>query len=92
LERGRTLSGSQITQGADHTIHGVGQIEASLINYGTVRADGTLGQGTTLDLISGAKTNLGTFSAVNGGTLQVTSGLLTNTTPAPKHSLVVRTM
>ncbi|HMP79201.1 MAG TPA: hypothetical protein PKD54_07095, partial [Pirellulaceae bacterium] len=72
------ITGSQITQGADHTIHGVGQIEASLINYGTVRADGTLGQGTTLDLISGAKTNLGTFSAVNGGTLQVTSGLLTN--------------
>ena len=70
--------GKTLTQRADHTIEGIGRIDVHLVNQGTVRADASLGSGSTLDLLNIVKTNHGQFSAVNGGTLHVHSGVLTN--------------
>ena len=67
--------GETITQGADHTISGQGQINAALINNGTVSADGTNG----IVLNGGDKTNNGVFEALDGSTLSTGTGTsLTN--------------
>ncbi|MEQ8849962.1 choice-of-anchor D domain-containing protein [Botrimarina sp.] len=61
-----------VTNGADHTIRGTGQIITTLVNDGSVLADV---DGRTLQLAFGTKTNNGTLAATGGGVL-----LLTNTT------------
>lgn len=67
-----TGGGSTITQGEDHTISGKGLIQATLVNEGTVSAEGG-----RLLLSSGDKTNNGVFQATDGSTLELTA-LLTN--------------
>lgn len=54
------------TQGPLHTIRGSGEIHATLINDGVVRADDPNGQ---LVLLTAGKTNRGTMESVAGGTL-----------------------
>jgi len=69
---GAQLNGT-LTQASGHTITGNGEINAALINNGTVNANG----GTTLS-VTGATTNNGLMQASNGGTLAIASGVLTN--------------
>jgi hypothetical protein len=76
-----TAADKTITQQAGHTIQGVGNISASLVNHGLVRADATIGTGTELHLLTNSKTNSGVFSAANGGILRVDNGLLSNWNP-----------
>lgn len=73
------LDGS-LTQAAGHSITGYGQIQATLVNNGTVNADVN---GQTLEVLppSGvtpatlAITNNGLMEATNGGTLQFDNGV-----------------
>ncbi len=62
-----------ITQGADHTIRGPGQVQAPVINNGTIRSEG----GTMrLDLYD--KTNNYEIRASSGSTLQIESSITQN--------------
>lgn len=63
-----------VTQEADHLIHGMGQVRAALINYGTVNAD--VG-GMPLDLMTLDKTNYSTLLATNNGYLDIAGILVT---------------
>lgn len=75
-------AGVTITHGADHTITGVGRIEADLDNRGTVLADTP---GSVLDVRNRAWTNDGVISAVSGGTLAFSTMTITN---APGRELL----
>ncbi|MCC6358792.1 MAG: hypothetical protein IT450_08620 [Phycisphaerales bacterium] len=71
-----TSSGARVlTNGADHTISGVGRIRIAMINDGLIRADAT---GSTLDLAQFAKTNNGVIEAVGGGILAISGIPITN--------------
>ncbi|MFI4893728.1 MAG: GC-type dockerin domain-anchored protein [Phycisphaerales bacterium JB058] len=59
--------GVTITHGASHTIRGVGQIEASMVNNGTISADASVSvSGNDLDLLTNDKVNNGSFTAEAG--------------------------
>ncbi|MCC5823991.1 MAG: hypothetical protein JJU44_11970 [Planctomycetes bacterium] len=57
-----------VTHGADHTIHGFGQITAPMVNNGLISADEP---GQTLGMITHPKQNNAVMEAVNAGTLLV---------------------
>ncbi|MBX3418620.1 MAG: PEP-CTERM sorting domain-containing protein [Pirellulaceae bacterium] len=76
-----TATGKTVTQQAGHTIEGVGQVGASLINHGVVRADASLGTGSELTLMTNNKTNTNLFEAVENSTLNI-SGIAVNNTGA----------
>src|SRR5262249_4472478 len=63
-----------LTQGAGHTMRGLGQINAALTNNGVVNADSS---GAML-AVNGATSNTGLMQASSGGTLQFASGMLSN--------------
>ena len=73
LAENARISGEQgavITQGADHTVRGVGQISSGLLNLGQVRADVSVSvNGNTLELSGADKTNQGTIDAAASTTL-----------------------
>ncbi|MCA9278006.1 MAG: hypothetical protein H6815_04370 [Phycisphaeraceae bacterium] len=56
-----------LTNGASHSIRGYGRVYSNLVNNGTVNADVA---GKTMYMIDQPKTNNGTMTASNGGTLQ----------------------
>ncbi|GAB5495582.1 MAG: hypothetical protein Phyf2KO_06620 [Phycisphaerales bacterium] len=65
-----TEVGMTATHGASHTIRGVGQLNASLINNGTVSADISVSvSGNELDLRTENKVNNGTMTAEAGSEL-----------------------
>ena len=70
------LNGS-LTQAPTHTIQGQGEINAALINNGTVLANVS---GKTLTLESNNMTNSATFMATSGGTLAINSITVTQST------------
>ena len=72
-----SATGKTITQQSDHTIEGVGQVGASLINDGVVRANASLGSGSELTLMTNNKTNTNLFEAVENSTLNI-SGIAVN--------------
>jgi hypothetical protein len=74
-----TAADKTITQQAGHTIAGVGRVEGRLINHGTVRADGSLGTGTELELLTNDKTNNELFEAVSNSTLHINGISVANT-------------
>ncbi|MBD3163543.1 MAG: hypothetical protein GF346_13655 [Candidatus Eisenbacteria bacterium] len=57
-----------LTQAAGHTIRGTGQINATLVNDGTVTADV---DGATIEIDGNEKTNNALFLAENNGTLRI---------------------
>lgn len=61
-------AGYVLTNGAGHTLAGVGSISAPLTNGGVVTADRP---GAVLALVGQAKTNNGTFAAQDGGRLVI---------------------
>jgi fibronectin-binding autotransporter adhesin len=63
----QTGTGFTFTQGASHTIHGIGQIEGAMINNGTVSSD----TGAMMSLLSNDKTNNNIMQAINGSNLAV---------------------
>tara|TARA_R110002072_G_scaffold42064_1_gene117310 strand:- start:8146 stop:11340 length:3195 start_codon:yes stop_codon:yes gene_type:complete len=68
LSRLRTADGAVLTQGPSHTIFGLGQIEADLVNNGLVSADSDGGQ---MRLNVNDKINNATFEAVGGGIMEI---------------------
>ena len=62
-----------ITHGADHTIRGQGQVQAPVINNGTIRSEGG-----TMKLSSQAKTNNFEIRASSGSILQIESWITQN--------------
>jgi len=56
------LAGATLTNGADHTIRGAGQINAPMINEGTLRSTST-GFGNVLDIQTTDKVNNGVIEA-----------------------------
>ncbi|MGP1272539.1 MAG: hypothetical protein ACTS22_04330 [Phycisphaerales bacterium] len=68
------ITGSTLTNGASHTIRGVGQVFAPLNNAGRVAADiGVSVSGNNLELRS-ATTNSGRLAAANASILEIDSG------------------
>ncbi|MBN2580571.1 MAG: PEP-CTERM sorting domain-containing protein [Pirellulales bacterium] len=68
-------SGAMVTQAADHTIRGHGEINAPLDNLGTVEADdGVLYLRNTVTQLSGATLTGGTWIARPDSTLVMTTG------------------
>lgn len=65
-----TGTGETMTVGSDHTIRGFGQINASMINNGTINADV---DSTTLLFRDQIKTNNGLITAQSGATLDISS-------------------
>jgi hypothetical protein len=63
--------GATLTQRLGHTIAGVGAIDAALVNQGTVRADASLGSGSTLTLKTDDKVNQHIMEAVAGSNLVI---------------------
>jgi hypothetical protein len=63
----QTAGGITFTQGSGHTIHGMGQIEASMINDGTVSSD----SGALMTLMSNDKTNNNIMQAVSSSKLTI---------------------
>tara|TARA_R110000868_G_scaffold119469_1_gene316650 strand:+ start:380340 stop:383486 length:3147 start_codon:yes stop_codon:yes gene_type:complete len=63
-----TDAGQTVTINPDYTIHGIGQINASLINNGTIDADASSG---TLDFRGSDKTNNALISIQPGATLSM---------------------
>ena len=81
-----TMPGAVLTNAAGHTIRGVGQINAELINNGTVSADVAVSvSGAVLELQSGAKTNNGTMTAELNSTLSLDPAIVTQ---SPSASIV----
>lgn len=72
-----TAGAAVITHAAGHTIHGAGNIYASITNNGLISADQP---GRNLQLLSAPKTNASVISAVNDGTLILAGFTLTQTT------------
>jgi hypothetical protein len=65
--------GAVLTHAASHTIRGVGQISAEIINDGLIAADVSVSvSGTTLELLSGGIDNNGQIGALAGSALFVT--------------------
>ncbi|MEZ6235478.1 MAG: GC-type dockerin domain-anchored protein [Phycisphaerales bacterium] len=63
-----------MTNGAAHTIRGVGNVNARLVNQGTVRADASVAVvGTELLLQTSTKTNNASMEAATGSTLTISS-------------------
>lgn len=69
-----TSAGVTVTQDAGHTIRGLGELRASLINNGVVQADAS---GHSLTLIEQSKTNNATMRAVSGANLDLSNIALT---------------
>lgn len=67
-------SSNVVTQAAEHTIRGKGNIYTRINNFGLISADQS---GETLQLFAYAKTNSGTIEAVNGGVLAISGIILT---------------
>jgi hypothetical protein len=63
----QTAAGFTFTQGSGHTIHGMGQIEASMINDGTVSSD----SGALMTLMSNDKTNNNIMQAISSSKLTI---------------------
>jgi hypothetical protein len=62
------VSGQVTTIGPDLTVRGSGQLTATLVNEGTVRADA---DGRWLNVFGGAKTNNSRYEATNNGILRI---------------------
>ena len=74
-----TLAGSTLTIGSQQTIVGMGQINAAVINDGTINAWNYTGYGYTSPLsITDTITNNGLLQASHGSTLSIGSGVLGN--------------
>ena len=76
-------SGNTLTNGADHTIRALGiatlgRGTTGLVNEGLISSTG--GGDATIDTNSVGFSNFGTLEAINGGTVRVASGDLTNVT------------
>jgi fibronectin-binding autotransporter adhesin len=67
-----TSNSGVLTQAAGHTISGYGEINAALINQGTVNANVS---GQTLILQTNAMANTGLMEATSGGLLNVTTNI-----------------
>ncbi|MEZ4647344.1 MAG: hypothetical protein R3E97_00925 [Candidatus Eisenbacteria bacterium] len=76
-----------LTQGPAHTIRGTGRIVTAFSNEGTVIADRV---GKTLLLDSEGKANSGTFRALGGGILQVTTSSSSSGTVEALDGSIVR--
>ncbi len=75
-----TDEGMVITQGANHSIRGVGYVNAALVNNGTISADSSVSvSGGTLELQTENKTNAGFITAEASSTLFVDGITLTQT-------------
>jgi hypothetical protein len=70
----RTQNGAVLTQGASHTIEGRGQIEAEMINNGTIDANFSGGE---MLVISLDKTNNAIMRATSGGIMDISGITLT---------------
>jgi len=69
-----------VTHGASHEIRGVGQINAAMVNNGTIRADvGVALSGNALALRTNDKTNTAVISSETGSVLEVTGITLLQT-------------
>lgn len=69
-----------VTHGAGHLIRGVGEINAAMINNGTIRADNSVSlSGSTLELQGEDKTNTAVMSAESTSTLEITGISITQT-------------
>ena len=66
-----TYNGAVLTQGEGHTIAGTGQLNANLVNNGTVNANVS---GQPLNIVTNDKVNNSLFTATNGGVLNITDG------------------
>jgi len=66
----QTDPGMTLTQSASHLIQGRGQIEAAMVNNGTIRSNVTGGE---MRLITNPKTNNLTMEATNGARLDIDS-------------------
>ena len=74
-----TASGVTLTHGANHTIHGTSEINAAMVNFGTVRAD-VGGQWLAINPQSPGVENRGTVEILAGCNLQInTASLFTQT-------------
>ncbi|RNC81798.1 MAG: hypothetical protein ED559_08440 [Phycisphaera sp.] len=75
-----TDPGFTLTHEADHSIRGVGEINAAMINNGTIRADVVVSvSGNKLELQGGDKINTAVMSAEGGSSLEITGITLTQT-------------
>ncbi|MCA9289241.1 MAG: hypothetical protein KDA05_11685, partial [Phycisphaerales bacterium] len=73
-------AGATLTNGPGHTIRGVGNINATLLNQGTIRADSSISlTGTTLLLQTGMKANNASIEAAGGSTLAISGITLDQT-------------
>ncbi|MCA9272029.1 MAG: hypothetical protein KDA31_03175 [Phycisphaerales bacterium] len=69
-----------MTHGVNHTIRGVGNINAALINNGTITADASVSvSGNILEIEGEDKTNAAVMSAAGGSILELTAMTLTQT-------------
>lgn len=69
-----------VTHGANHTIRGVGQINAAMVNNGVIRADSSISvSGSLLELLTNDKTNTAVMSVESASTLEVTGITLLQT-------------
>ncbi|HEY1687073.1 MAG TPA: hypothetical protein VGG19_20100 [Tepidisphaeraceae bacterium] len=69
-------SGVTVTLGAQQTLHGTGDVNAAIINKGTISADVS---GASLDLSSYGIENDNVMQALNGSTMNIDSITITNT-------------
>jgi hypothetical protein len=73
-----SAEGVTVTQGAGHTIRGVGYVTAALVNHGLVLADDEVAlSGNTLHFFGGAKVNQSLCAAAGGAVLAISSTTLT---------------
>lgn len=75
-----TSPGMTITHGVDHTIRGVGFVNAAMVNNGTISADVSVSvSGSVLTLQGENKTNAGLITSEAGSNLDIVGMTLTQT-------------
>lgn len=75
-----TSPGMTITHGVDHTVRGVGFINAAMVNNGTISADVSVSvSGSVLNLQGENKTNAGLITSETGSNLDIVGITLTQT-------------
>ncbi len=75
----QSSEGFVVTHGADHVIHGIGEVRAAMINYGLINADVA---GGPLDLMTYDKHNHGTLLATNNAYLDIVGVTVTQESDA----------
>lgn len=75
-----TSAGMTITHGVDHTVRGVGFINAAMVNNGTISADASVSvSGNVLSLQGENKTNAGLITSETASNLDIVGITLTQT-------------